>query len=116
MSNFFQSEMVRGDLQEMAQLQEFCMRSMMTFPVLSTQKQLDYFNVLGDLIEKQKIFYTRLILSDDEEARDMVESMKDSVVLLGGDPSDDIMEMFDGLILKVDKLKEEAEKRLAQGG
>jgi hypothetical protein len=116
MSNFFQSEMVRGDLQEMAQLQEFCMRSMMTFPVLSTQKQLDYFNVLGDLIEKQKIFYTRLALSEDEEARDMVLSMKDSVVLLGGDPSDDIMEMFDGLILKVDKLKEEAEKRLAQGG
>ena len=116
MSNFFQSEMVRGDLQEMAQLQEFCMRSMMTFPVLSTQKQLDYFNVLGDLIEKQKIFYTRLALSEDEEARDMVLSMKDSVVLLGGDPSDDIMEMFDGLILKVDKLKEEAEKRLAHGG
>lgn len=116
MSNFFQSEMVRGDLQEMAQLQEFCMRSMMTFPVLSTQKQLDYFNVLGDLIEKQKIFYTRLALSEDEEARDMVVSMKDSVILLGGDPSDDIMEMFDGLILKVDKLKEEAEKRLAQEG
>ncbi len=40
MSNFFQSEMVRGDLQEMAEMQQFCMRSMMSFPVLSLDKQL----------------------------------------------------------------------------
>ena len=54
MSNFFQSEMVRGDLQEMAQLQEFCMRSMMTFPVLSTQKQLDYFNEEFGFVKKDE--------------------------------------------------------------
>ena len=110
MSDFFKSEMVRGDLQEMAELQQFCMRSMMSFPVLSKEKQIQYFDVLNQLIEKQKVFYMRLTLSDDPEAKDMVRSMKESVVLLGGEPREDILEMFDELITKVTKMRQQAEQ------
>ena len=116
MSNFFQSEMVRGDLQEMAEMQQFCMRSMMSFPVLSLDKQLQYFEVLETLIEIQKVFYTRLTLSDDEEAKHMVQSMKDSVVLLGAEENEDINEMFNTLQTRVEALKKEAKSRLEQGG
>jgi len=116
MSNFFQSEMVRGDLQEMAEMQQFCMRSMMSFPVLSLDKQLQYFEVLETLIEKQKVFYTRLTLSDDEEAKDMVQSMKDSAVLLGAEENEDLNEMFNNLQTRVEALKKEAKSRLEQGG
>jgi hypothetical protein len=112
MSDFFKSEMVRGDLQEMAELQQFCMRSMYAFPVLSTEKQIEYFETLIALIEKQKVFYARLALSEDEEARDMVVSMKESVVLLGGEPTEDMYEMFNKLIKKVENMKEVAEGRL----
>ena len=56
MSDFFKSEMVRGDLQEMAELQQYCMRAMYAFPVLSAEKQLEYFDTLITLIEKQKVF------------------------------------------------------------
>jgi len=111
MSNFFQSEMVRGDIQEMAELQQFCMRSMMSFPVLSTEKQLEYFEVLETLIEKQKVFYMRLTLSDDPEAKEFIQSMKDGVVLLGAKPTDNLLEMFDELLEKVENLKEEAKRR-----
>ena len=111
MSNFFQSEMVRGDIQEMAELQQFCMRSMMTFPVLSTEKQLEYFDVLETLIEKQKVFYMRLTLSDDPEAKEFIQSMKDGIVLLGAEPTDNLLEMFDELLDKVGQLKEEAKRR-----
>ena len=38
-SDFFKSEMVRGDLQELAKLQEYCMKSMVAFPVLSPEKK-----------------------------------------------------------------------------
>ena len=51
MSDFFRNEMVRGDIQEMAELQQYCMRAMMTFPALSPEKQYEYFEVLMTLIE-----------------------------------------------------------------
>lgn len=112
MSDFFKNEMVRGDIQEMSDLQQYCMRAMMSFPVLSPEKQYEYFEVLSTLIEKQKIFYTRLSLSDDPEARDMLKSMKDGAVLLGAEPGDDILEMFNDLLEKVEKMKQEAQRRM----
>ena len=88
------------------------MRAMMSFPALSPAKQYEYFEVLMTLIEKQKIFYTRLSLSDDPEAQDMLKSMKDGAVLLGAEPGDNIMEMFNDLLEKVEKMREEAQRRM----
>lgn len=110
MSDFFKSEMVRGDLQEMAELQQYCMRSMYAFPVLSAEKQLEYFDTLITLIEKQKVFYARLALSEDPEAKDMVQTMKESAILLGADQSDDMYELFNSLIEKVNNLKAQTKK------
>lgn len=112
MNDFFKNEMVRGDIQEMAELQQYCMRAMMSFPALSPEKQYEYFEVLMTLIEKQKIFYTRLSLSEDPEAKEMLKSMKDGAVLLGAEPGDNIMEMFDSLLEKVELMKEEAKRRM----
>lgn len=109
MSNFFQSEMVRGDLQEMAELQRFCFQSAHAFPVLSAEKKMEYFNVLEELIEKQKIFNARLSLSDDPEAQEMVESMKTAAVMLGGDANKSINEIFDDLLSKVATMKDQLE-------
>jgi len=109
MSNFFQSEMVRGDLQEMMELQQYCFRSAHAFPVLSHEKKLEYFNVLEELIEKQKIFNARLSLSDDPEAKDMVESMKMAAIMLGGDPNMSIGQIFDDLLSKVAMMKDKLE-------
>lgn len=107
MSNFFKSEMVRGDIQEMAELQQYCFRAAQTFPVLSDEKKLEYFNILEELIEKQKIFNTRMSLSDDPEAKEMVESMKVAAVMLGGDANLSIGEIFDDLLSKVQKMKDQ---------
>ena len=49
MSNFFQSEMVRGDIQEMMELQRYCFQAAHAFPVLSHEKKLEYFNILEEL-------------------------------------------------------------------
>ncbi len=106
-SNFFQSEMVRGDLQEMAELQRFCFQSAHAFPVLSDKKKMEYFNVLEELLEKQKIFNARLSLSDDPEAKEMVESMKVAAVMLGGDANLSIGEIFDDLLMKVANMKDQ---------
>ncbi|MGA1703200.1 MAG: DUF1825 family protein [Methylophilaceae bacterium] len=113
MNEFFKSELVRGDIQEMSDLQQFCMRSMVAFPVLSPEKKMEYFNVMETLIEKQKIFYARLKLSDDPEAIEMAESMRDAILMMGASPDANISAMFDDLLEKVKMMKEKLE---AEGG
>ena len=110
MSKFFQSELVRGDIQEMAALQEFCFRSVTNLTLLNKEQKMDYFEALRKLLEKQKIFYTRIKLSDDEEAKAVAANMKNAVVMLGGDPNLNVMEMFDDLLRKIDAFEEHVDK------
>ena len=110
MSNFFQSELVRGDIQEMATLQEFCFRSVTNLALLDKERKLQYFEALRKLLEKQKIFHARLQLSDDPEAKAVAENMKNAVVMLGGDPNLNVREMFDDLLRKIDTFEEMVDK------
>lgn len=106
MSEFFKSEMVRGDLQEMMSLQQACFRYAQTFPALSPEKRLEYFDVLEQLITKQKIFHARLKLSDDPEATEMAEMMRTAAIMLGGDANKSVNDIFDDLLGKIEKMRD----------
>ena len=110
MSKFFQSELVRGDIQEMAALQEFCFRSVTNLALLDKERKMEYFEALRKLLEKQKIFHARLMLSEDPEAKQVAENMKQAVIMLGGDSNLDIRSMFDDLLQKIDKFEEMVDK------
>jgi hypothetical protein len=99
--SFFQSELVRGDIQEMVDLQQFCFRSAMNFVLLDDERKLEYFNKLEELVEKQKVFYYRIKLSDDPEAISVKETMQQGIVMLGATPGTPIESMFDELIERV---------------
>jgi hypothetical protein len=105
MSNFFQSELVRGDIQEMAALQEYCFRCATNLALLDKERKMEYFEALRKLIDKQKIFYTRLSLSEDPEAKSVIENMKNAIVMLGGDSKLSILDMFDDLLNKITKFE-----------
>ena len=109
-SKFFQSELVRGDIQEMAALQEFCFRSVTNLALLDKVRKLQYFEALRKLLEKQKIFHARLSLSDDPEAKQVAANMKQAVVMLGGNPNLDVREMFDDLLTKIDAFEKQVDK------
>jgi|TARA_B100000902_G_C27296201_1_gene910088 uncharacterized protein len=106
MSDFFQSEMVRGDLQELAKMQEYCMKAAHAFPALAPVKKLEYFDILQEMIEKQKVFYTRLKLSDDPEATEMADSIKQAAVMFGASDDEDANIVFDELIGKIDEMRQ----------
>ena len=112
-SDFLKSEMIRGDLQEQAELQRFCFQSAASFPILSKEKKLAYFNAIKELIEKMKLFYFRINLIDDPEAKELVESMKIAVKInanqLGASYSEDILEIFDNVKNRVDNMIEKLE-------
>ncbi len=105
MSEFFKSEMVRGELQEMMELQQMCFKYAMSFPVLDNDRRAEYLEVLMSLLEKQEIMYARMQLSDDQEAKTVVENMRNAVVMLGGDPNLTVKDMFDDLRKKVTTMK-----------
>ena len=110
--SFFKSDIVRGDIQEMLELQQFCFRSAMNFVLLDPDRKMQYFEALETLIDKQKVFYARAKLSDDPEAKSVIETMKHGVIMFGAEPDTSIESMFDQLLLKVQRMKQQLE---AQG-
>ena len=108
--SFFKSDIVKGDIQEMLELQQFCFRSAMNFILLDAGRKLEYFEALEKLIDKQKVFYARAKLSDYPEAKSVVETMRQGVIMLGATPNTTIEEMFDELVDKVAKMKKQVEE------
>ena len=109
MSRFFQSELVRGDIQEMVELQQFCFRSAMNFMLLDYDRKQQYFEALEKLIDKQKVFYARIELSDDPEAKSVKETMKQGIVMLGATPDTPMQSMFDELLDKISVMRQRLE-------
>ena len=107
--SFFHSDIIKGDIQEMLELQQFCFRSAMNFVLLEKERKMEYFEALEKLIEKQQIFYARAKLSDDPEAKSVVETMKQGVVMLGATPGTSIESMFQELLDRVQMMKEQLE-------
>ena len=110
MGEFFQSELVRGDIQEMATLQEFCFRSAQNLTLLSKEAKMEYFEAFALLIDKQKIFHARCKLSDDPEAKSVCDNMKNITVMLGGDPKLSVDQIFDDLLAKIKGFQKQLDK------
>ena len=111
--SFFHSDIVRGDIQEMMDLQQFCFRSAMNFVLLDDERKMEYFEKLELLIEKQKTFYFRIKLSDDPEAVSVLETMKQGIIMLGATPGTTVEQMFDELLQKVQYMKDKLQSGTA---
>ena len=93
MGKFFESELVREDLNEINQLQQEIYSSTMNFPNMTRENQLEHVDKLTVLLEKQRIMYARLSLSDDPEAIELLSTMKSSFYMMGF-PADMSMKNF----------------------
>jgi len=85
MSKFFQSEVVRANLEELEEMQKRLFKEMMYVPFYDKEQRKGHLNLMKEFLEKQKVFIFRISLSDDPEAVDMKERMLDSAELLGFD-------------------------------
>ena len=79
MSEFFQSEMVREELQEINELQKEVFGDMMNFNAMPDEEKMEHVEKLSSLLEKQKIMYTRLSLCDDPAAKEMKQNLEKSI-------------------------------------
>ena len=72
--SFFDSEIVRAEMVEIHELQEDVYENFMKFPYMNNADRNHHIDQLSKLIEKQKIVYARLSLSDDPDAKEMKEN------------------------------------------
>jgi predicted RNA binding protein with dsRBD fold (UPF0201 family) len=105
MSKFFDSELIQQELREINQLQEFIYKSILTFGLMSREDKLEHIEKLTELLEKQRIMYTRLSLSDDPEAIEMKENLRKSVALMGFSPETDMTVLFNSMTKTIESLK-----------
>ena len=69
--SFFDSEVVRAEMAEIHELQEEVYTNVFKFPTMSKDDQLYHVAILEKLLNKQRVLYTRVSLSDDPEAKEM---------------------------------------------
>ena len=105
MSSFFDSEIIQDELKEINEIQEFLYSTVFTFGSLSSEEKIDHIDKMTELLDKQKIMYTRLSLSDDPEAIKMKEQLTKSIALMGFPADTDMNTMFDAMQKTISSLK-----------
>ena len=105
MSEFFESTIVQDELNEINQMQKEIYGNMMSFADLDLDDKMEHIDQLTELLEKQKVMYTRLSLSNDPQAIEMKEKLQQSVTMLGFPEGTDMSILFEGMRKTIESLK-----------
>ena len=106
MSEFFDSEIVQDELIEINDLQQEIYGDLTDFPTLPDEKKKEHILKLTELLERQRVMYTRLSLSEDSEAKALKAQLEQSVVLMGFPEGTDISILFSGMQQTIEKLRQ----------
>ena len=106
MSEFFESEIIQDELNDINEMQEKIYGSLLTFGQMSRDEKLEHIEMLTDLLDKQRVMYTRLSLSDDPQAVEMKENLRKSVAMMGFPPETDMQVLFNSMHATIKSLKD----------
>ena len=104
---FFQSDVVRAEMAEISELQEEVYNNVFKFPSMSSADKRYHIDVLERLLEKQRVMYTRLSLSDDPDAKQMKEQITQSAAMMGLPKDADINHVFNDMSKAVSLMKDQ---------
>lgn len=105
MGNFFSSELVREEMESITKLQEEIYQKVFEFSTMTQKDKLEHVEKLGDLLDKQRVLYTRLSLSDDPDAKRMRDQILESAVAMGFPKDVDITYIFSNMTKVLDQMK-----------
>lgn len=108
--SFFSSEVVRSEMTEIAELQEDVYSNIFKFPTMTKEERLEHVKLLERLLDKQKVLYTRMSLSDDPEAQQMKERVVKSAVMMGMPPGTDMNIILNNMSKMLEVMKEQIDK------
>tara|TARA_B100001964_G_scaffold44839_1_gene49907 strand:+ start:2817 stop:3149 length:333 start_codon:yes stop_codon:yes gene_type:complete len=104
--SFFESEMVRKNLQDIEDLQDEVFGNVIQFQSASRAEQLDHIESLEELLNKQQVLYFRLQHSEDPHAKRMLEKIKEGAIEFGFAKDTDIGYVFRNMMQMVSKMRE----------
>jgi hypothetical protein len=108
--SFFNSEVVRAEMTEIGEMQEEVYKNVFKFPTMSKEEKLEHVKLLEKLLDKQKVLYTRLSLSDDPEAIQMKERITESASMMGLPSNVDMNVIFNNMSSMLDVMKQQIDK------
>ena len=106
MTEFFRSAQVRAALAELAEIQDDLAHTMSSPRILSDDEKKDYVRKLKLFLEKQKLFFFRVSLSEDPEAVQVKEHILETAQMFGFNEMTGMNKFFqqlDETIKKVEK-------------
>ena len=103
--SFFDSEVVRAEMTEISELQEEVYKNVFSFPSMDNDEKLIHIDLLEKLIDKQKILYTRLSLSDDPDAKIMKDKIVESASMMGLPRGTDMSVVFNNMSSMIQVMK-----------
>ena len=106
MGEFFQSEIIQEELSEINRMQEKIYGSLLSFGMMSREEKLEHIDLLTDLLEKQRVMYTRLSLSNDLQAIEMKENLRKSVSMMGFPSETNMQTLFDSMNATIKSLRD----------
>ena len=77
---------------------------------MTREDKLEHIDKMTQLLEKQRIMYTRLSLSDDPQAVEMKGNLKKSVAIMGFPPDTDMSLLFNSMTKTIESLKQYIDK------
>ncbi len=108
--SFFSSEVVRAEMTEITELQEQIYGNIFKFSTMSKQEKLNHVKLLETLLDKQKVLYTRMSLSDDPEAKEMKERIVSSAIMMGMPPGTDMNIILNNMSHMLESMKQQIDK------
>ena len=103
--SFFDSDVVRAEMTEIQELQEEVYSNVFKFPSMDKEEKKFHVALLEKLLDKQKVLYTRLSLSDDPEAKMMKSRIVESATMMGLPKDVDISVIFSNMGQMLDAMK-----------
>ncbi len=110
MSDFFDSDFVRDEMETINEMQEEIYSQVFKFPTLPLDEQIDHLDSLMDLLEKQQILYTRMKLSDDPRAKEMADNVRQSAIVMGFPKDVDCNLLFANMKSTLEKVRQGIDK------
>ena len=108
--SFFDSEVVRAEMAEIHELQEEVYTNVFKFPTMSKDDQLYHVSILERLLNKQRVLYTRVSLSDDPEAKEMKKNILEGARQMGLPTNVDMNILFANMNNMVSMMKKQIDK------
>ena len=107
--NFFDSEVVRAEVAHIAELQEDMYQSAFKFYSMDKEEKLKHVELISTLLEKQRVLYTRLTLSDDPAAKQMKENIMASAKMMGLPDDIDMSVVFANMEKMINQMKKQVQ-------